>query len=170
MFKTGLIVAYPTDTSYGLGVRADDKEGLETLYALKNRPAEKYTTLMVKDWQMLGEFAQVPDSLDEAFFVDEPRTVILKPTKKLPKSPYWPEDGVGFRIATRPEVAIEIDYPVTATSANVSGKPNIYDPAKILAEWGSQVQLAFEAPELDEGVSPSEIWDYRSPEKPVRIR
>jgi len=170
MFKKGNITAYPTDTSFGFGVRADDKSGLDALYALKNRPATKHTSLMVKDWQMLCEYAQVPSEIDEAFFVDEPRTVILKPTAKLPQSEYWPVNSVGFRIATVPEVAAAIDYPVTATSANLSGEPNIYDPKQITAQWGSKVVLFAGSQKLDSSVSPSEIWDYTDPAQPKRIR
>lgn len=170
MFKTSLIVGYPTDTSYGLGVRADDAAGLDRLYALKQRPSTQYTSLMVKDWAMLEQFAQVPESLPRDFFTARPRTVILKPKSKLPHSPYWPEDAVGFRVATRPEVAAAIDFPITTTSANLSGQPNIYDPVEISAQWGSEVVLFPGAEKLDDRVSPSEIWDYTEPENPVRIR
>ena len=60
-FAPGIITAFPTNTSFGLGVRADDKAMLKQMYALKNRPAGKFFSLMVKDWAMLREFAEVPD-------------------------------------------------------------------------------------------------------------
>ncbi|NCP67272.1 Sua5/YciO/YrdC/YwlC family protein [bacterium] len=170
MFANGKIVAYPTDTSYGLGVRADDEEMLDRLYEIKKRPVTKFTSLMVKDWQMLNEYAEVPEILTEKFFTASPRTVILKPKESLPKSPFWPDHAVGFRIATRPAVASAINYPVTATSANLSGQSNIYDPSKIVGEWGSEILIFSESPVLDDSISPSEIWDYTVPNKPKRIR
>lgn len=170
MFKKGIIVAYPTDTSFGLGVRADDPVTLKALYDLKKRPIIKFASLMVKDWAMLNEFAEVPEILTENFFTQSPRTVILKPKNKLPKSPYWPQKAVGFRLATRSEIAVAINFPITATSANLSGQPNIYDPAQIVGKWGSAVQIFPNAQGLDSRVPPSEIWDYTQPEKPIKIR
>lgn len=170
MFKPQIVVAYPTDTSFGLGVRADDILGLEALYALKKRPISKYTSLMVKDWDMLQQFAYVPAALPLDFFTQKPRTVILKPKPSLPKSPFWPSRAVGFRVATRPEVAEAIDFPVTATSANLSGRPNIYDPQEIAEQWEGAVVLFPGSPKLDDSVAPSEIWDYTEPENPKKIR
>ena len=170
MFRQSLIVAYPTDTSFGLGVRADDASTLQALYELKQRPTSKYTSLMVRDWTMLAQFAEIPSQLSRDFFTAKPRTVILKPTQALPRSVFWPESGVGFRVATLPEVAAAIDYPVTATSANLSGQPNIYDPQQIKAQWGSAVVLFPGSDTLDDRVSPSEIWDYTDPANPVQIR
>lgn len=170
MFTAGLIVAFPTDTSYGLGVRADDEVGLQTLYALKKRPAHKYCSLMVKDWMMLKQFAEVPSALPKDFFTDKPRTVILKPKPALPKSEFWPETGVAFRVAPLPAVAAEIDYPVSATSANLTDEPPIYDPALIKAQWPKQVVLFEPSPVLDSTVKPSEIWDYTNLNAPQQLR
>lgn len=170
MFKKGKIVAYPTDTSFGLGVRADDVSGLEELYALKHRPVNKFCSLMVKDWDMLREFAEVPADLPMDFFTKRPRTVILKPKQCLPMSPYWPKEGVGFRVATIPSIADAIDYPVTATSANFSGQVPIYQASKITEQWGSEVTLIREGDILDDSVPPSEIWNYTDAKNPKQIR
>jgi len=170
MFATGKVIAFPTDTSYGLGVRADDPQMLQTLYDLKQRPAYKYCSLMVKDWAMLKAFAEVPPELPLDFFTEKPRTVILKPTLKLPLSEFWPQTGVAFRVAPLKEVAAAIDYPVSATSANLSGQSPIYNPEAIKSEWGSLVSLFNFAPLLDDGVKPSEIWDYTNAQNPVQIR
>jgi len=105
MFQKGEIWAYPTDTSFGLGVRADDERGLEKLAKLKGRSAQKFFSLMVRNFDMLKEFAEVPRELNESFFLDTPKTALLKPKNTLPKSPYWPEDKVAFRISTIREVA-----------------------------------------------------------------
>ena len=170
MFKIGSITAYPTDTSFGLGVRADDVAGLEALYALKQRPSTKYTSLMVRDWAMLEQFADIPPELPQDFFSTQPRTALLKPKNTLPESEFWPGDKVGFRVCQNPDVAAAIEYPITATSANLSGEPNIYDPQKIIEQWGNKVELFPESKALDPNIAPSEIWDYTNPARLERIR
>jgi tRNA A37 threonylcarbamoyladenosine synthetase subunit TsaC/SUA5/YrdC len=143
---------------------------LQALYALKKRPSSKYCSLMVKDWDMLCEFAEVPPELPIYFFSVKPRTVILKPTTKLPLSEFWPKGGVAFRVAPLKAVAAAIEYPVSATSANLSGQEPIFDPEEIKKQWGGSVSLFSFAPLLDGSVVPSEIWDYTTATAPVRIR
>lgn len=168
MFTHGTITAYPTDTSFGLGCRADDTQGLDKLTELKARAPQKFYTLMVRDEEMLREYAEVPENFDPQIFFEKPFTVLLKPKSTLPKSKYWPEDKVGFRISTIPEVAQQIEYPITATSANISGTDPIFDITKIQDELGPDVQI-FPGIEKLKKNKPSEIWDYTV--KPaVRIR
>ncbi len=168
MFKHKVITAYPTDTSFGLGVRADDPETLTKLQKLKNRPDEKYFSLMVRDFEMLKEFAEVPDDLDEDYFFESPKTTILKPKDSLPQSKFWPDGKVAFRVCTIPEIAKEIDFPITATSANLSDQPPIFEAQKITENFGAEVQIfpGFDRlPQKD----PSEIWEF-TVEPPVQIR
>ncbi len=168
MFKKGTIWTYPTDTSFGLGVRADDVETLERLKKLKNRPTEKCFSLMVRDFTMLKKFAKIPKSLKESFFFDKPRTVILKPTKLLPISKFWPKNKVAFRICTIEEIQKEISFPITATSANISGKKPIFNIEKIKKDFCDQVEIFKKWKILPEN-NPSEIWDFTLLE-PKRMR
>ena len=169
MFKKGEIWAYPTDTSFGLGVRADDEKGLGNLMELKKRSGDKYFSLMVRDWEMLKKFANVDESkLGKSFFIDCPRTAILTPSENLPISPFWPLDKVAFRICTIPEIAQNIDYPVTATSANISGKEAIYTLESLQDQFGDNIKIYKKCGDLSE-IPPSEIWDFTG-DIPKRIR
>ncbi len=169
MFKNGEIWAYPTDTSFGLGVRADDEAGLKKLAELKQRSGEKYFSLMVRDLSMLREFAEVPPKLAESVFYQTPKTLILKPKSKLPKSSFWPKDKVAFRVCTTPEIGPHIDYPITATSANISGKDPIFSTFKLEALFGTQIQICRFIEDLPKA-SPSEIWDLTNPKQPKQLR
>ncbi len=168
MFEKATIWAYPTDTSFGLGVRADDERGLEKLAKLKSRSASKFFSLMVKDFEMLKEFAEVPRELNTDFFFDSPKTVLLKPTEKLPKSSYWPEDKVAFRVCTLPEIAQKIEYPITATSANPGGGKPIFDVERLKRTFRGRIKVVPNFTELPEA-EPSEIWDF-TVQPPVQIR
>jgi len=168
MFEPGTIWAYPTDTSFGLGARCDDLESLQRLKDLKNRPKEKWFSLMVRDWEMLNAYAVVPDSIDLDWFVSQPRTALLKPRKALPATSFWPSDKVAFRICTIPEVAPYILVPVTATSANVSGADPVFCIENLLDNFGSEIQIYAQTEDLSEK-APSEIWDF-TVKPPVQIR
>jgi L-threonylcarbamoyladenylate synthase len=161
MFEKNTIWAYPTDTSFGLGVRADDPSGLKKLYALKGRESGKFFSLMVRDLQMLEVFAEIPPDLGVDFFFQTPRTAVLKPKCPLPLSDFWPEDGVAFRVCTIESVAEHIVYPITATSANISGQPSFFSISQIEAQWGDRVSIFPGISQLPER-SASEIWDLRT--------
>lgn len=169
MFNKGEIWAYPTDTSFGLGVRCDDLEGLQRLTELKGRGEGKYFSLMVKDWEMLEAYAEVPEGgIGPRFFKDQPRTAILKPSTRLVPTGFWPDKKVAFRVCTRPEIAKNIDVPITATSANLSGEPSIYKAAEIIQQWSGEVFQGDDVLVLPE-VPASEIWDFTA-EVPQRLR
>ena len=155
-FQPKTIWAYPTDTSWGLGVRADDAPTLQRLAELKDRSAEQFFSLMVRDWEMLQQFAHVGEFLTADFF-SLPRTAILPARESLPKSKFWPSTAVAWRVCQRADVAAQIDYPITATSANKHGEPSLFDPAEISAIF-PEVKI-FSAEKLPV-CSASEIWDF----------
>ncbi|MCK5460357.1 Sua5/YciO/YrdC/YwlC family protein [Candidatus Gracilibacteria bacterium] len=159
MFDFGEIWAFPTDTSFGLGVRADDEAGLERLYALKKRPAGKFFSLVVRDFEMLERFAEIPEGVDTFFFMERPRTAILKPKKLLPQSKFWPRGQVAFRISTIGEIARNINFPVTATSANFSSEDPIFEVEELQRKLGDQIKIYDKIKKLHFS-DPSEIWDF----------
>jgi len=169
MFNQGEIWGYPTDTSFGLGVRIDDINGLQNLTKLKGGREDKFFSIMCKDEDMLREYAHVPDNLDlHTFFFKKPRTIILESKDTLPKTPFWPKNKVAFRINTIPELSAHITIPVTATSANISGEPPIYTTQKLKEVFNERIHVADLIPHLPETPS-SEIWDYtENPPKQIR--
>ena len=174
IFQNGEIWAFPTDTSFGLGVRCDDVLGLESLRALKRRDAKKYFSLMVSDVEMLEKFAEIPPDFDaKKFFFQSPRTAILRPKSALPHFPqkFWPESKVAFRVCTIPEVARAIaaaGVPVSATSANFSGENPIFECAEIALKFGKKVKIFPKFQSLPRRPM-SEIWDFCQ-KNVVRIR
>ena len=86
MFAHGEIWAYPTDTSFGLGVRIDDQEGLSALAQLKSRPSTKPFSLMVRDFAMLQHYAVVPRTLTEVDFFRKPLTCIFQRARSPPRA------------------------------------------------------------------------------------
>lgn len=139
LLARGQIVAYPTGTSYGLGVNALDTNALERLSALKQRLEEKtYTVLLPgKDPERFVAWTAEEQQVVRALF-NRPLTLLVKAGEPLL---HIAEDGlVGIRTLDHPftrQLAELTTFPVTATSANVSGKPPARTPEDIAQMTGT---------------------------------
>jgi len=140
----GLVVA-PTETRYGLLARADRQEYLETLYRAKKRDLNKATALLVRNMDELGSLGRITRSaarLAECF-LPGPLTLILEAL------PDWPPPRVvggriGLRWSSAPfiqQLLARLDGPVTATSANISGRSDHDNVEGIAADFGDRVSL-----------------------------
>ena len=172
------ILAYPTETVYGLGSAAD-AESLDRLAALKGRPAGKPFLLLVSGRAMAERaglvFSPAAHALAEAFWPG-PLTLVLRGGEgKLPDALRGPEGGIAVRHTSHKAVARLIgllDQPLTSTSANRPGGPPAPGAEQIVAMFRS----AYDAGELlvlDGGalgnVPPSTIVDCTAAD-PVLIR
>lgn len=133
--RRGEIVAFPTETYYGLAVDALDVAALARLFALKGRGAEKASALLVADLAMLAELcAEVPAGARALADTHWPGPLTLA----LPARPGLPaaivSDGcVAARVSSHPMAAALVaafGRPLTATSANPAGAP----PARTAAD------------------------------------
>jgi len=169
MFNLGEIWGYPTDTSFGLGVRADDARGLEELAQLKGDRSLKYFSLMCAEEEMLRHFAKVPEGFNvHDFFFEKTRTALFQPTDSLPKSPFWPRDKVAFRISTIADIVEQIVFPITATSANKSNENPIFEVTELREVFGDKINIYDKITALEKKI-PSEIWDFtEKPPKQIR--
>lgn len=126
--ESGGIVCFPTDTTYGLAVDPFNEPAVEALFGLKGRPADKPILLLVDSLAMIETVAVLPAGFD-AFarrFWPGPITTILPARERL--SPRLTA-GTGTIGVRWPAAVIPIGLlaafgrPVTATSANRSGRP-----------------------------------------------
>jgi len=122
----GEIVAFPTETYYGLAVDALDGAALDRLFALKGREHEKTSALLVADLAMFAELcAEVPAQARQLVAVHWPGPLTLA----LPARPDLPagivQDGfVAARVSSHPvaqALVVATGRPITATSANPAG-------------------------------------------------
>ncbi|MHB1660816.1 MAG: L-threonylcarbamoyladenylate synthase [bacterium] len=138
--KSSGIIIYPTETSYAIGANALDNSAVQKIYALKTRDSGKPLPIIVKDLNMLFNFASVNRKEEEIIskFWPGPLTILFN-AKKADKE-YLFLAGfqlVGARISPHPftlELFKEIDFPITATSANISGEESISDFKEIKGE------------------------------------
>lgn len=167
--ENGEVIAYPTETFYGLGVRFDRLDSLKRLYALKKRPAEKAMPLIIGgidmlqqivsgDW--LGHMPSPARSLMERLWPG-PLTLLIPAKKELSE---YLTAGTG-KIAVRIpgdsfalHLAQKAGFPFTATSANISGMPPADNADSVIKYFRDGIDLLIDSGKTSGGL-PSTIVD-----------
>lgn len=135
----GGIVIFPSDTVYGALVDSTNKSAVAKLLSFKNRPAGKPISVFVSNMDMLKEYVDVGNSkllLDK--LLPGPFTVILGSKHKTDLKLESERGTLGVRIPdNNPVIHLvkEFGKPITATSANLSGRPAHYSVATLLREF-----------------------------------
>jgi tRNA threonylcarbamoyl adenosine modification protein (Sua5/YciO/YrdC/YwlC family) len=146
--RGGPVVA-PTETRYGLLARADSQPLLERLYALKSRPLDQATAVMVggsKEIETLGDLTPVARVLSERF-LPGPLTLVLRARLDWPP-PRVVDGKIGLRWSSSPVIdglLRRLSCPLTATSANISGRPDPESVEEIMSQFGDRVDLYLDA-------------------------
>lgn len=133
----GDLVVYPTETVYGLGADALDPAAVERVFAAKGRDRSKPLSMAVPDVETALAHTD-PTEREVAFmraFLPGPVTVVTARGPDVPAVLTAGSDRVGIRVPDYP-LALEFlracaPTPVTATSANVSGRPSVTRPADL---------------------------------------
>lgn len=166
--REGGVIAYPTETSYGLGVDPFNPEAIEKLFALKGRSEENPLSVIVADKVMLRRFALEVSPFAETLirkFWPGPLTLVMKARPEVPKSLLAGTGKVGVRISSSPvckRLLSTLSGPVTATSANPSGKPPATSAEEVVHYFGPSVDLVVDGGRLA-GKLPSTVVDVSGP-------
>lgn len=134
--KRGEVIVYPTETLYGLGADALNLAAVEKVFQLKGRNPDNPIPVLIADRKMLGVLVdEIPPLAEKlmATFWPGPLTLVLTARKDIPSALLNAAGGIGVRISSEPiatELVRALDRPLTATSANPSGKA----PARAVAE------------------------------------
>ncbi len=147
VLRQGRVVAYPTDTVYGLAVNATDIEAIARLYEVKGRPETKALPLIIGDVGQLAEVAATVPPLAEkliAAFWPGPLTLLLEPHQALPVELRGESPRIGVRLPAAmlsQQLARAFGHAITATSANISGAPAALTAEEVARQLGSAVDL-----------------------------
>ncbi|MDQ7786868.1 MAG: L-threonylcarbamoyladenylate synthase [Thermodesulfovibrionales bacterium] len=164
ILEKGGIIAYPTETFYALGVKFDLPGSLQNLYEIKKRPREKALPLIIGDRRMIGLVA-APVSKKTLSLMDRfwpgPLTLLLTAKENLSEYLTAGTHTVAVRIPGRSfalDLAQAVDFPITATSANISGMPPAQDAATVVRYFGDTIDLVVDGGKTPGG-NPSTIAD-----------
>ena len=167
ILRNGGLVAFPTDTVYGLGALAFDGKAVESIYLAKDRPVEKAIPVLIWDASDLEKIsADIPErtrALASRFWPG-PLTLLV------PKKPTLPESvSATATVAVRvPDHAVARELlraagPMAVTSANLSGQASPSTAQEVLAQLNGRIDLILDGGTTPGGV-PSTLVDCSSNE------
>lgn len=144
LLKEGKVVAFPTDTVYGLGVIYENEEALNALKKSKGRPENKPIPTMVSNFRQMEEIAYLDESARKLAeeFMPGGFTMILKKKEELPAYLTNGFDTVGIRMPDDDVVLHLIDLcekPLLVTSANLSGEEPGETAEEVLAQLDGRI-------------------------------
>ncbi len=174
ILKQGGLVAFPTETVYGLGGNGLDKEAAKKIYAAKGRPSDNPLILHVSSieevYPLVKALPEKAKKLMEAFWPG-PLTLVLPKSDIVPKESTGGLETVALRF---PENALTLDliracgFPIAGPSANLSGRPSPTEAAHVLEDLGGRIEGILEDGAVGIGVE-STIVDL-SEDSPTLLR
>lgn len=155
--QRGGVVAFPTDTVYGIGASLQHREALARIYDIKGRAPDKPIPILISRPDVIDTLTDEADEelVELAFrFWPGPLTVILKAKDSLPAEVIAPDGTCGVRIPDHSiplAIAQHIGGAIATTSANRSGSPPATTARAIQQSLGNALDLI-----LDGGIAPRE--------------
>jgi len=171
--KEGRVVAFPTDTVYGLGTSAFSAEGMSAIYRLKGRQASKPLPVLVESLKQAETLVSYWPSetrvLAEKFWPG-PLTLILQ-ASELGRMLTGGKTTIGVRIPKHP-IPLRLirlgGFPIASTSANASGKPAAVRGCQVLSLFGGRVSGILDAGRLSLGKESTILDGTASPPRLLR--
>lgn len=151
--RAGGVIAFPTDTAYGLGADPFNEQAVRRIFELKGRPETKPILLLVNSIAMARSVAFLSDmalALAKRFWPG-PLTMILPAREAVPELVTAGTRSVGLRWARAAFAGRLLDalnQPITATSANRSGAPSAVTVDEICEQFGKSIDVIIDGGEL----------------------
>ena len=126
--KKGGIILYPTDTIWGIGCDATNKEEVKKIYSLKKRSKNKALIILIAEYTNLYKLIdKVSPNAHKEMNNEKPTTVIFNNVKNVSKEILAEDGSAAIRLANDnfcQRLIIKLGQPIVSTSANISGGPN----------------------------------------------
>lgn len=149
LLNTGSVIAYPTDTFYGLGVDIYNRDAIERVYSIKNRRPDKPIIILISDKKMLhplianGYMPLIAEKLADKFWPG-PLTMVFNASDSVPQILTANTGKIGIRLPDNELCRLVIDklqHPITATSANIAGEGSIDNPSDLEKSLGDMIDV-----------------------------
>jgi len=163
LIKDG-VLAYPTDTFYGLGVNCFSEDAIRKVYMLKKRDISKPLSVIIADLSELEELVEdIPPifkSLSSEFWPGL-LTLVFRASEKLPEMLIGHSRSIGVRYPDYDWLRALVRYagfPITATSANRSNRGEASDPFYVVEDFFGKINLIVDGGQTP-GLQPSTVID-----------
>ena len=147
ILKQGGIVAFPTDTVYGLGACPDLQSAVERVYQVKERPRNMALPLLLAHISQISEVAEpVPQVawLLARSFLPGALTLVLPKSESVPDIITAGDTTVAIRVPAHPVPVALVEglgTPIVGTSANLSGRPSALTADEVYSQFGDKIDL-----------------------------
>lgn len=172
VLREGGVIAYPTDTVYGLGCDLHNRKALERLYQAKRLRHHKPLSFICADLKGISRYARVTDLAYKVMhrLLPGPFTFILPATREVPKIMLPHQKTVGIRIPDN-EICLglvkELGNPIVSTSASLGEEKPLSEPAEIETLFSPYLDALLDAGPLPN--VPSTVIDLTG-QVPVLVR
>ncbi len=156
VLESGGLIAYPTDTYYGIGCDLSSRKAIDRLYGVKGRDRKKPLAFLCPDLSDVSKYAVVSKFAYRTMkqLTPGPFTFVLTATKLVPDMMQTRQRQVGIRVPQAPlmlAIAARLGRPIVTTSATDQDGEVLIDAADIKTALGNRLDLI-----LDGGVQPNE--------------
>lgn len=156
VLEDGGLIAYPTDTYYGIGCDLNSKKAIDRLYGVKNRDRKKPLAILCPDLSDVARYAKVSNFAYRIMrqLTPGPFTFVLEATKLVPDMMQSKQKQVGIRVPQAPlmlAIAAKLGRPIVTTSATDMDGAVLTDAKAIKEALGQRLDLI-----LDGGPQPDE--------------
>ena len=172
LLQGGHLVAFPTDTVYGLGAQLFNPDAIEELFRVKEREHLKAIPVLLSNPAELDQITSSMNILAHRLadhFWPGPLTLVVPGHPKLPAN-LSPLPTIGVRMPNHPEALalLEVSGPLAVTSANLSGQENARTAEQVYAQLAARIPLILDGGATPGG-APSTVVDCTGPE-PIILR
>lgn len=158
ILRQGGIVAFPTETVYGLGARYDSEQAIAKIFAVKGRPSDNPLIVHISDYCQLSEITLAVPSLAEQLmqvFWPGPLTIVLPKSSAVPYAATGGLETVAVRMpahAVALSLISALGIPLVAPSANLSGKPSPTTAQHVRDDFGETIDAIVDGGETEVGL------------------
>lgn len=156
--RNGGLVIFPTETVYGIGANAYNKNAVDNIFVAKGRANDNPLIVHVSDFDMLNNFVEGYNDIEKSLmdaFMPGPFTLILRKKNIIPDNVTCGLDTVGIRMPNNiiAHKLIELSgVPIAAPSANISGRPSGTNINDIKNEFDGKVDYIIDGGMSDIGL------------------
>lgn len=158
IIKQGGVVAFPTETVYGLGANALDDKAVEKIFLAKGRPQDNPLIVHVSEIEQIKELVQyIPEDATKLMetFWPGPLTILFNKSERIPERVTAGLSTVAIRMPNH-KIALELikeaGLPIAAPSANTSGKPSPTDSTHVIEDLTGKIDMIIDGGATGVGV------------------